>query len=48
LQLPIRHDPVEQSATALARLHAMPHPPQLVTEVSEVSHPFESAPSQLA
>jgi hypothetical protein len=48
LHEPMRQLPVEQSEIAFARLHAMPHPPQLVTVVSDVSQPFESAPSQFA
>jgi hypothetical protein len=41
-QLPVAH-----VAVALARLHGAPHVPQLVSELSWVSQPFASLPSQL-
>jgi hypothetical protein len=46
--VPMRHTIVLQSATAPARTHAIPQEPQSVVERSEVSHPFETSPSQSA
>jgi hypothetical protein len=40
-------DPVAQVAAALARVHAVPHAPQLVSELREVSQPFVALASQL-
>ncbi len=52
LPKPTLHDeiaqlPVEHVAPALAREQPAPHAPQLVSEVSAVSQPFTSLPSQL-
>jgi hypothetical protein len=44
---PIAHDPVAQVAVAFDREHVAPQLPQFVSEVSAVSHPLPSTPSQL-
>jgi hypothetical protein len=41
------HEPVPHVAVALAREHVLPQLPQFVSEVSAVSHPLLSTPSQL-
>ena len=48
LQLVIWHEPVWQLSLALARSHDTPQAPQLVSELSGVSQPLASTPSQLA
>jgi hypothetical protein len=45
-QVPTRHMPLEQSAIALARTHAVPQLPQSVVVRSEVSQPFATLASQ--
>jgi len=47
LQVVISHVPVAQLSPAFGRLQATPQPPQLVSVVSEVSHPLVVVPSQL-
>jgi hypothetical protein len=47
LQVWMAHVPVEHVAVARARVHGVPQAPQFVVEVSAVSQPFESFPSQL-
>jgi hypothetical protein len=44
----IRHDPVVHSVAASSTSHPMPHPPQSVRLVVEVSHPVASLSSQLS
>jgi len=46
LQIRIEHEPVEHEAVALARAHAVAHPPQLARVLSCSSHPFALLPSQ--
>jgi hypothetical protein len=47
LQVWIWQAPDEHVAVAWARLHAVPHAPQLLVVLSGASHPFASLPSQL-
>ena len=48
LQVPSTHEPLEHAAPALAKEHALPQLPQLVTVVLVfVSQPFDAMPSQL-
>ena len=47
LHVRIAHEPVEHEAVALARTHAVAHPPQLARVLSCSSHPFALLPSQL-
>jgi hypothetical protein len=46
LQDAIWQAPLAQVEVALARVHVVPHPPQLASVVSDVSHPFHATPSQ--
>jgi hypothetical protein len=48
VQAPIAQCIAVQAAPALAKLHALPHAPQLVTEVIAVSQPLAGLPSQSA
>lgn len=41
------HVPVAQVVpVAFGRVHPVPHPPQLASVVTDVSHPFAKVPSQ--
>jgi hypothetical protein len=48
LHVEVTQLPVEQLAVALARMHVVMQPAQLVSVLSGVSQPLASAPSQLA
>jgi hypothetical protein len=47
LHVPSVHDPLAQLSVAFGRSQVVPQPPQFMSEVSAVSHPFASTASQL-